>query len=1017
MATGTLVGASGSTTIDSLLYGSKWNASALTFGFPTLVGEVTGYTSGPDGDDFHALTVTEMAAVRSALQSWSDVANLTFTEGAAEPADMRIYRYSDIGNLTARTVAFPGATAESGDIQLGAAVAGDFSTGRYPYFTLVHEIGHALGLKHPDQAVNGFPAADPTADGVPLSVMSYRSTIGGPVSSYTIAPGSYPSRPMLNDIAAVQHLYGPNWANNAGDTIYSFDPTAPVVLMTLWDGGGDDTYNFASYATALQVSLEPGGWTALGGQYALLDNSGGTYAAGNIANPYQYQGDARSLIENAVGGSGNDTIVGNVADNRLQGNGGTDSLSGGDGNDTLLGGDGADTLVGGAGDDSLDGGAGDDSLAGDAGGDILLGGIGADTLSGGDGSDSLNGGDGDDSLLGGDGADGLIGGAGADTLDGGAGTDHLVGGDGADVLLGGAADDTLEGGADADSLDGGAGADTLQGGDGDDTLVGGLGDDVFIVGAGDTDIIDDLDMGDRIRATGASFSGAISGGDGTAVAAGAVQVAAGPGDTTVLYLDVDGVAGQADVVVHMKGLFDVSQLKAEGTDLRRVAPTGSSGGSDGGSGGGTTTELVGGSTVQRTPATVGGVAGTTITVTAPPDDQPVVVLLGAASVGSGLTVSLPRGMALSAAGPLEPLPVAGALSVLQSLLGLPASLGAGAATFAEALPAGALVAVTTMAPTASGASSPLGPIAITGGEATEAVVLDGRGLPAGSPVAVNGVEFLAVLGPVTLSGGAGAQRVVGDDAAQTIVLGPGDDTLAGGGGDDYIGSTSGRDMLSGDAGNDTLSGGDEGDRLAGGAGDDVLQGGAGVDAAVFSGPRSAYAMARGADGQVVVVDARGIDGTDRLTDVEVMVFGDGAVVLPTVDATADGFDAALYLRTNPDVAAAVAAGSFSSAEQHFRQFGAAENRSPNALFDAAWYLTRNPDVAAAVQAAEMTSWQHYTTWGAREGRDAGPLFDGDRYLRDNPDVAQAGMDPLGHYLHWGVAEGRGAFQADTSFFS
>ena len=58
-----------------------------------------------------------------------------------------------------------------------------------------------------------------------------------------------------------------------------------------------------------------------------------------------------SIIENASGGSGNDTITGNGAANILAGNLGNDTLSGLAGNDTLTGGGGTDTMNGGAGDD------------------------------------------------------------------------------------------------------------------------------------------------------------------------------------------------------------------------------------------------------------------------------------------------------------------------------------------------------------------------------------------------------------------------------------------------------------------------------------------------------------------------------------------------------------------------------------------------------------------------------------------------------------------------------------------
>ena len=180
------------------------------------------------------------------------------------------------------------------------------------------------------------------------------------------------------------------------------------------------------------------------------------------------------------GGSGDDFIVGGSDDDRLFGDTGSDTLFGDAGSDALDGGDGNDALYGGAGNDTLLGGDGKDTLYGDAGDDVLEGGngddllssqsAGADTLRGGAGNDKLDAytGTGNKYLDGGDGNDDLGGGEGNDTLSGGAGNDQLDGDSGADSLTGGEGNDTLDGGDGNDTLDGGSGADELYGGDGDD---------------------------------------------------------------------------------------------------------------------------------------------------------------------------------------------------------------------------------------------------------------------------------------------------------------------------------------------------------------------------------------------------------------------------------------------------------------------------------------------------------------------------------------------------------------------
>ncbi|WP_042250278.1 calcium-binding protein [Paracoccus sp. PAMC 22219] len=81
-------------------------------------------------------------------------------------------------------------------------------------------------------------------------------------------------------------------------------------------------------------------------------------------------------VENADGGAGNDTLLGNAQGNLLRGNAGNDWLEGRAGNDALEGGFGNDRLHGGLGADRLAGGQGNDTLIGGQGADLLAGGAG-----------------------------------------------------------------------------------------------------------------------------------------------------------------------------------------------------------------------------------------------------------------------------------------------------------------------------------------------------------------------------------------------------------------------------------------------------------------------------------------------------------------------------------------------------------------------------------------------------------------------------------------------------------------
>ena len=113
----------------------------------------------------------------------------------------------------------------------------------------------------------------------------------------------------------------------------------------------------------------------------------------------------------------------------------------------------------------------------------------------------------------------------------------------------------------------------------------------------------------------------------------------------------------------------------------------------------------------------------------------------------------------------------------------------------------------------------------------------------------------------------------------------------------------------------------------------------------------------------------------------------------------NGFDAAYYLATNPDVALAGV-----DAWEHYSLNGWKEGfgRNPNAYFDSDGYLETYSDV----KDAGVNPLEHYHQYGWAEGRDPSKTFDTDGYLEANPDVDAAQVDPLQHYLQHGHAEGR-----------
>jgi serralysin len=364
---------------------------------------------------FVAFSAGQMAATELALSLWSDLANIGFAKAAATVGNQAYSSSGDIrfGGLAGGTsYAFAympfqdtvnqGAAEASGDVwfDLSETTLRNFGTGSYGFQTLIHEIGHAIGLRHPGNyngSANYSTDAVYAEDTQQYSLMSYFAA----ANSGAVFNSVNATSPLLHDIAAIQSIYGANMTTRTGNTVYGFggnadrsifNITSPgqKAVFAIWDAGGYDRLDFSGYSDRQRIDLHAESFSDVGG------------LIGNIAIA------ANVLIEAATGGSGDDAIVGNAVGN------------------TLDGGDGFDTILGGEGNDSVLGGGGDDFLSGEAGNDIVSGGGDADILDGGDGNDVLYGDDGFDTLDGGNGNDILHGGAGNDILLGGSGIDTAV---------------------------------------------------------------------------------------------------------------------------------------------------------------------------------------------------------------------------------------------------------------------------------------------------------------------------------------------------------------------------------------------------------------------------------------------------------------------------------------------------------------------------------------------------------------------------------------------------------------
>lgn len=424
--------------IDALLDGYKWDVSitnVISFSFIDSASDIS-YDLNPFGGSVafaNEFSDAQKAAARDVLAQFAAVADVVFDEIGDDPGENNAdgtLRFADYTGISTAYGYYPFSNEAAGDMAFADGSYEVIDLGTYEYATVLHEVGHAMGLKHGhDTSGSGAMTAD--KNGMEYSVMTYNSFIGQAQSPgfYTNSYGNYAQTLMMYDIAALQRMYGANWDTNNSDTTYSFStstgemsingvgqgtPADDVIFRTLWDGGGTDTYDFSNFTNKLAIDLTPGAYSDLdttGNDLRAQLNAGwdssGNYvgapafefAAGHLYNALQFEGNAASLIENAIGGSGNDQITGNDATNTLEGGGGNDRLYGLDADDTLKGGDRNDTAFGGRDNDLLQGQRGRDNLYGDGGDDTLEGNNGADKLTGGSGDDVLQGGKGGDQFI------------------------------------------------------------------------------------------------------------------------------------------------------------------------------------------------------------------------------------------------------------------------------------------------------------------------------------------------------------------------------------------------------------------------------------------------------------------------------------------------------------------------------------------------------------------------------------------------------------------------------------------
>ncbi len=333
---------------------------ALTFSFLSSAAGL----SGSDANGFKALDDTQKQRVRDALAYYATMIDVSFTE---VDSGGDIQYGANTQKSSAGYAYYPNSLAGGSTRVMLAAnqstFKADWTAGSYEWEVLLHETGHALGLKHPgNYNAGGGGTAGPylpaATDNRSNTIMSYHDAsttkrviaLGdGRFTTESVNPDSLQSL----DVRALQYLYGAAQTSDAAT--YTFEPDE-VFSRTIWNPNAGSAIDLSNQTKNNVVDLRAGRKSsiAIRDPYADTGMTAAAYAQRTALKSalgvptYSGSGNlsiaAGSHFTVAVGGSGNDSFIANKEGDTVSGGAGNDRIFWTGGDLSADGGSGTDTL-------------------------------------------------------------------------------------------------------------------------------------------------------------------------------------------------------------------------------------------------------------------------------------------------------------------------------------------------------------------------------------------------------------------------------------------------------------------------------------------------------------------------------------------------------------------------------------------------------------------------------------------------------------------------------------------------